>query len=262
MTRKYLTADRTYYVRADGCDENNGRSYTPSGAFRTLQHASDYIRDTLDLAGRSACVRVGPGTYDAGVVASGPFTGAAGPGAVTFEAVDGFSSAVIDCVGAAFTAQHGASIFVRGGFKLKGRAFGLTAIHGGKILAGAGLNFGECGVHVYATRFGYVELAGDYAIFGGATNHLQASHSGNSRVQGCTASFGAACRFDDFAFCLAQADLCYTNGAAINLNAQSVTGRRFNVVENGVIQWSGGGPNSFPGSVAGVESSGGRYVHQ
>lgn len=60
--RETLTANRTYYVRADGSDSNNGLSNTSGGAFLTLQKAWDTI-SMLDLSIYSATIQVGSGTY-------------------------------------------------------------------------------------------------------------------------------------------------------------------------------------------------------
>lgn len=62
VTRELLTADRTYYVRTDGDDNNDGLSDTAGGAFLTIQKAIDVVGG-LDL-----------GIYNAYIQLSGSFT--------------------------------------------------------------------------------------------------------------------------------------------------------------------------------------------
>lgn len=63
LRREVLTANRTYFVRADGNNFNNGLTNTSSGAFRQISKAIELI-EKLDLNGFLVTVKVADGTYD------------------------------------------------------------------------------------------------------------------------------------------------------------------------------------------------------
>jgi hypothetical protein len=64
--REILTAARTYYVRTDGSDSNNGLTNSSAGAFLTISHAM-LIVSRLDFNGWGVTVSIGNGTYNESV---------------------------------------------------------------------------------------------------------------------------------------------------------------------------------------------------
>jgi len=63
--RERLTTNRTYYVRTDGNDGNDGLSNAVGGAFLTLQGALNKVAQ-IDLNGFSVTIQLANGTYTAG----------------------------------------------------------------------------------------------------------------------------------------------------------------------------------------------------
>lgn len=61
--REVLTANRTYFVRTDGNDNNNGLTNTAAGAFLTIQNAFDALAK-IDKAGFNVIIQLQDGTYN------------------------------------------------------------------------------------------------------------------------------------------------------------------------------------------------------
>ena len=61
---QWLTANKTWYVRTDGSDNNTGESNTASGAFRTIQKALTYISENFNFSSHVATLSIQPGTYE------------------------------------------------------------------------------------------------------------------------------------------------------------------------------------------------------
>jgi pectin methylesterase-like acyl-CoA thioesterase len=65
LFREKLTAARTYWVRTDGSDSNDGLANTSGSAFLTVQKAID-VASALDNGGFNITIQLGNGTYSAG----------------------------------------------------------------------------------------------------------------------------------------------------------------------------------------------------
>jgi hypothetical protein len=59
----WLTANKTWYVRTDGSDSNDGSADTPDKAFRTINAAAQFVADNYNVSRYLATIRVGPGIY-------------------------------------------------------------------------------------------------------------------------------------------------------------------------------------------------------
>lgn len=80
--REVLTANRTYYIRTDGNDSNNGLLNTIGGAFATINRFFDEL-NKIDLSGFAVTGQIGDGVY--AVTSSIQVKGDNGNGEITLQ---------------------------------------------------------------------------------------------------------------------------------------------------------------------------------
>ncbi|MDC7788688.1 DUF2793 domain-containing protein [Rhodoplanes sp. TEM] len=203
--REVLTSDRTYWVRTDGANTNDGRSDTPSGAFLTFQHAVDVVRTRLDLAGFQVTVRAGGagGTFTGGVSVNGPLVGARGVDALVIlgdtTMPANFVLQTTDA-GSVVRAYQGAQFSIAG-FKLTSTSGVLIdALHFGFVKVTGRMEFGGTAApHVFARRMGMVELSSiAYVVSGGGQFHLRATNNSIVTVQSSTVTITGTPAFTAF----------------------------------------------------------------
>jgi len=258
-----LFADTTFYVATTGNDGNDGR--TPGTAWKTLQRAWNVLQQAYDLGGFVATIDVADGAYTAGLTARGPIVGQQGANGVVF--LGNFANPALCTVtvnaNVCFYADSGAAFTVMG-FKLAGTnlSYGLAGNDGGQI-RGAALDFGAfpAGTHVAATAGAVVELFADYAISGGAIQHLSAS---NAAIRYATSPLtvtltGAPAFSNAFAF-IATLGALFGPYSGATAFVGGATGKRYDVRLNGVINTSGAPVGFLPGNAAGSTATGGQYA--
>lgn len=250
--REVLVAARTYYVRTDGSDSNNGLTNSASGAFLTLQKAWDVIL-TLDLAGYAVTVTIGAGTFAAGVAATTPALG----GAVTFNGA-GATTIIQTTTAGCFTAQ-GDARFAISNLKMASTSGNLArALDGGVVTVGAGLTWGATSnAHMRADTGGSIlaTFGSAHTIDGGASFHIWAlgGFVNNGGIADTLSGTPAFTAFASASFVGKVSSFGYSfSGAA--------TGSRYSVSENSMINAFGGGASYFPGNSAGTTATGGIYA--
>lgn len=171
--RETLTADRTWYVRADGNDGNSGLANSSGGAFLTLQKAVDTVA-ALDLSTWQATIQVGDGTYT-GAVALKRYIGSNPPviqGNAATPANVVISTTSADCItndnGAWWTVKDLKVQTTTGGHCLYATNFGSIYF--------SNLVFGNCaGFHLYSQANATIRAISNYAVSGGAQMHAAAN---------------------------------------------------------------------------------------
>lgn len=258
--REKLTANRTYYVRVDGSNSNNGLANTSGGAFLTIQKAVDTIYG-LDLSGYVATIQVGDGTYTAGcTLASLPPGATAGdpivikgnsstPGNVIVSVTNGF------CI----VAQDGAKLFIKD-LELRTVTSGscIHAMRNSQVTFG-NLRFGACaGFHIESPDGSRVYNSGNYSIVGGAVGHLHAPGAGGTiTITSCTVTLTGTPAWS--AWFAGAAVTGAIQFAAVTFSG-AATGARYLAHKGAIIDTQGGGASFLPGNSAGSTATGGQYL--
>lgn len=252
--REVLSAARTYYVRTDGSDSNNGLANTSGGAFLTIQKAVDTIYG-LDINTKAVTIQIGDGTYSNGATFNGPFLGS---GEVTIQGNSGTPANVLLNTGA----NHGVSSI--NGAVVTAKDFKTTTTTGCGLFSSKKGHINFSGIHFGAATnyqirlddLGTITATGNYTISSGCYAHIVAV-SGVCRIQNKTITLTGTPAFSGF-----FVEISYTGASFLNGNTYSgsATGARYNVIMNGVCYVAGGGASYLPGNAAGTTATGGQYA--
>jgi hypothetical protein len=256
--REVLTTDRTYYVRTDGSDSNDGLANTAGGAFLTIQKAIDVVAGSIDLGAYSVTIQVGNGTYTGQVIPKS-YVGA-GPVIIQGDTTTP-TNVVISTTSNNAVNMNG----VVGAWKLRGVKLQTTTtgfainMNNGSVLGIANINFGAVPTnysHMIVQGNSVLTIEGNYTISGGASGgrHWYASQMGLIQVVGSwtvtlsgTPGFGIVALCDRMSYMM-LAGLTYSGSA---------TGTRYSALQNSIIYTNAG---TLPGDVAGSTGTGGQYL--
>ncbi len=244
-SREVLSANRTYYVRTDGNDSNDGLANTTGGAFLTIQKAVD-VASGLDFNGFTVTIQVGNGTYTATVTIPPSMKDAdkfiiqgdtGTPGNVIISVTGG------DC----FTASDGAQATIQG-FELRTTTSGngIVAARGANIKYGA-MNFGAVVSAHVVSRFGAtLKAISNYTINGNAANHFTASNAGRIDASSLTITLSGSRTFTFWAVAIQNGviDVGGTTyvGSATGSRGSNTLGGGINT--GGTTQPGGSGPTT------------------
>lgn len=261
--REVLTGNRTYYVRTDGNDSNDGLSDTSGGAFLTIQKAID-VAAGLDFSTYQCTIQVQPG---------GTFQ------EITAKTTIGENPLLIlgDVANRpTITSSTTSAVIISNGCSLSFKGMKFTTTTGGKdcltvfgraifpddsapefggwarycILSNSGfvdfdVNEGGCNILISG---GGISSTGNFSCFRFFNNAVLSGARGvytitNTPGWGTTGAFVSA-----------------SQGASVDLVVStftgSATGKRHDVVQNAILRSS----NTLPGSIAGTTATGGQYV--
>lgn len=250
-----LTADRTYYVRTDGSDNNTGRLNTPSGAFLTIQKAVDVVSG-LHLSSYQVTIQVGNGTYT-GAVNLSNYVGT-GPVTILGDATTPANVVISTTSNNCFTASSVHRTWSIRGVTMQTTTSGTClSVSTGSVVQFDSVTFGaSAGYHVYVDRGSIATVAGNYNVTGGAVAHWIASVQGQIYTSTRTVTITGTPAFTWW--------LSLTEGSVLymysNTFSGSATGTRYTVTTNSVAQTNGAGTTALPGNVAGSTATGGQYV--
>lgn len=256
--RERLSSARTYYVRSDGSDSNNGLANTSGGAFLTIQKAVNVVSSSLDIAaGVTVTIQVADGTYT-GAVDLPIYVGA---GAIS---IVGNTTTPENCIVSVTNANcfscNSKTAYSVSGFKLQTTTAGagLNASNGGTINF-ASCDFGACvDQHIRVSAGAFITAKGNYSISGGSSGHWYAITGGvittNNRTVTLTGTPGFSVAFVWMDRGLGMVD-CY----GITFTG-SATGKRYIVNNNSVCFVNGASTTYLPGSIAGTTATGGQYA--
>lgn len=245
--REMLSANRTYYVRKDGSDSNDGLTNSAGGAFLTIAKAMT-VAAALDLGGNAVTVQVGAGTY-AEAVTLAPLIG--GTGTLIGDTTTP-SNVVISATSAhAVQATNGNRAWTVRGFKLTTTTAGYGLhINNGSAITYNNLDFGAAsGGQITVLNVSSAICTGNYSISGGAPWHWFGDSNSTISSDADTITLSGTPAFSTaFAF---------ANGSAMlkldaNTFSGSATGKRYQVQNGAVIFVNGAGTSYLPGNTAGT----------
>lgn len=259
-----------YGDATNGDDANDGLAPGAGSAVKTLFQAVDtIIGSQFDLAGNSITVQLADGTYTSGLHFPGPLVDAFGNASLVIQgnAVTPSNVVITDTDnlngGIAIAMYQGARCEIK---NLQLQGGGLGSDDGLYVETGAvarlegGVIFGVSagGAHMQIQHGGRVIADAGYSIAGGATYHVQSYDGGAFVAQGQTINFTANAAFTTFAFAQEMSSQIW-GGATINLNAHTITGKRYEADALSLIDTFGGGATFLPGSTSGSVSLGAVY---
>jgi hypothetical protein len=255
-TSQVLTAARTYYVRTDGSDSNNGLANTSGGAFLTIQKAINVVTP-LNLNSFACTIQVGAGTYTGAVSITTPFVG--GVPTILGDATTPANVIISTTSSSAITVSNNAVINISG-LKIQTTTSGAgVSVASGAVVNMTGkCDFGACVLsHILVAGGGtFSSISISYNITGASATHVITGNVGNITISGGTVTITGTPAFAT-AFAYAQ------NVSVIQINgvtfSGSATGTRYSANTNSVIQTFGGGATYLPGNVAGTTGTGGQY---
>jgi hypothetical protein len=252
--REMLAANRTYYVRTDGSDSNDGLDNTSGRAFATLQKAWDTVA-ALDLGIYTATIQIGDGTYTAGVNMTAVPVGTS---PVVLQGNAGTpSNVLINVSGDGFVANGPAQAIVKD-MKMTCTGTCIYAIHPGAKMQFGNINFGASGDHVRADG-GSISATSNYTVSGGAQRHWLVNGLGSIGASFRTVTFTGTPAFSGATFQFLGGGQMILFSVAFS---GAATGQRYVGAANAVLNSFGAGTAStyFPGNSNGTLSSGAQQI--
>jgi hypothetical protein len=261
--RPQLSASPTFFVNAATGSDTLGDG-SASLPFQTLQKARNYAA-TFDYAGLYFPTYNCTGAFTQGVICGSLLIGASNE-IFTFNSGSSVSAIDSDC----FTVANAAAVVITAtgtpvvlstSGSAPGNGYAIQSRGVANVLVSAGVNFGACYAGHCSSNAGNIVLNNNYTISGSSPNHFQIQIGGgiittNLLTPQTVTLVGTPAFSNAFAAIscpgqIASHGVTWSGGA---------TGTRYSAILNGTITTNGSGASYFPGSIAGVTSSGGQYT--
>ena len=252
--RERLTADRTYFVRTDGNDSNNGLTNTAGGAFLTIQRAID-VAASLDLGIFNCTIQIADGTYTGAVV----LRAAVGAGQIRIIGNETTPANVTITGGGNLVSGVDFGRYLLAGVTIAStgprniQASGRAQLQYRNIISqgAAGLN-----THVLAINYAEVQAVGPITINGNSQIGFSAASLGFMNIRGQSITFAPGTTIASRGF--QGGDQGRVDMINMTFNG-SFTGPRYQAIGLGAIFTNGAGETYIPGTTAGTVSFGGIY---
>lgn len=255
--REKLDAARTYYVRTDGSDTaGTGLTnaayisgvYPQACAFLTVAKALT-MASTLDTADQQLTIQVNAGTWTVPIsfprMVGGLLPILTGVGSTTIVNTNVAGSAIMNNGGTPWIVQ---SLKVAGGAST---TF-LISANGGGLIKISSVELGvSSGYGLYSDKISGIIATGNLT-FSGAIAGSAMRTEGLISIRSVTVTYSGT---PAFGICVEAAQGGYIDFFGTT-NSGSTTGQRYLASSGGSIFTNGGGANFFPGSVAGVSTTG------
>lgn len=255
--REVLAAARTYYVRTDGSNSNNGLSNTAAGAFLTIQKAIDTVY-TLDINTQNVTIQVATGTYTGTIVLNGPFLGS-GVVMILGDVTTPSNVFINVSNNIALLAQGCAQLTIKG-CKIASSGSSNASLYatGGATINFDKMDFGAGDRQIQASAGGFVKcFSGSYTISAGGGVHIFCSSASVVVTEIVVVTLTGTP-----AFTIAFIQCGYNGTAFIDGNTYTgaATGSRYNISANAVVYTGGAATTYPPGNAVGTTATGGQYV--
>lgn len=255
--REVLQANRTYYVRTNGNDSNNGLTNDAGGAFLTIQKAIDTVAG-LDISIYDVTIQVADGTY----TGANTLKSIVGSGTVIIVGNTATpSNVLINTTTGCFNASAVVGKYQIAGFKLASSA------SYGFYIAGAPCNvifgyidFGACYLtHIYIEGFGAkIRAYANYSISGGcAWAHVTCIAGAYVQLSERTVTISNTPAFAQFVWL--ERGLGMIEAYSMTFSG-SATGKRYDIKNNAVLFVNGASATYLPGNASGTAVNGALYV--
>lgn len=259
LKRDKLTSNRTYYVRTNGSDSNDGLANTAGGAFVTPQKAIDTVYRSLDLNGFIVTIQIADGTYTSPISLRGLPLGATADQPLRMIGNESTPANVIfNTTSANALTMQGSAYLLLAGVTTRTTASGVGwSIQSNSLLEHRNCRFGAvAGDMILTQHHASVKAIGPTTIAGNAVTFLHATkHS--------IIDFAAQTLTYDVSVPSFSTYLMGVNDASINLDSATIVNKgsgRILVHDGGSINVSSITGN-FLGGFAPEEEEGGHIYY-